>query len=90
MKENKAFRMPFITKKQLKSRQVLHTIFLEPQYKIYRGASILYLNASFSDVPSFSKILTPRLEPTNSKQCCLPTLFFKISLKAKTNIFIDI
>ena len=46
MKENKAFRIPFITKKQLKSR-------------VYRGASILYYNASFSDVPSFSKMSQP-------------------------------
>ena len=59
MKENKAFRIPFITKKQLKSRQALHRIFLKPQYKVYRGASILYFNASFSDVPSFSKISQP-------------------------------
>ena len=56
MKENKAFRIPFITKKQLKSRQVLHRIFLKHQYKVYRGASILYFNASFSEVLSFSKI----------------------------------
>ena len=35
MKE-KAFRIPFITKKQLKSRQALHRIFLKPQYKVYR------------------------------------------------------
>ena len=40
MKENKAFGIPFITKKQLKSRQALHRIFLKPQYKVYRGASI--------------------------------------------------
>ena len=63
MKENKAFRIPFITKKQLKSRQALHTIFLKPQYKVYkviqRGASIFYCNASFSDVPSFSKMSQP-------------------------------
>ena len=59
MKENKAFRIPFITKKQLKGRQALHRIFLKPQYKVYRGASILYFNASFSDVPSFSKISQP-------------------------------
>ena len=59
MKENKDFRIPFITKKQLKSRQVLHRIFLKPQYKIHRVASILYFNASFSDVPSFSKISQP-------------------------------
>ena len=59
MKENKAFRIPFITKKQLKSRQALHRIFLKPQYKVYRDASILYFDASFSDVPSFSKIPQP-------------------------------
>ena len=59
MKENKAFRILFITKKQLKGRQALHRIFLKPQYKVYRGASILYFNASFSDVPSFSKIPQP-------------------------------
>ena len=53
MKENKTFRIPFITKKQLKSKQALHRLFLKPQYKVYRGASILYFNASFSDVPSF-------------------------------------
>ena len=68
MKENKAFRIPFITKKQLKSRQALHIIFLKHQYKVYRGASILYLNASFYEVLSFFKnISTPRLEPTNDK-----------------------
>ena len=39
MKENKAFRIPFTTKKQLKSRQALHRISLKPQYKVYRGAS---------------------------------------------------
>ena len=60
MKENKAFRIPFITKKQLNnSRQALHRIFLKPQYKVYRGASILYFNASVSDVLSFSKISQP-------------------------------
>ena len=53
MKENKAFRIPFTTKKQLKSRQALHRIFLKPQYKVYRGAS------SFSDVLSFSKMSQP-------------------------------
>ena len=56
MKENKAFRIPFVTKKQLKSRQALHKNFLKPQYKVYRGASILYCNASFFDVSSFSKM----------------------------------
>ena len=59
MKENKAFRIPFMTKKELKGREALHRIFLKPQYKIYRGASILYRNASFSDIPSFSKMSQP-------------------------------
>ena len=36
MKDKKAFRIPFITKKQLKSRQNLQIIFLKPQYKVYR------------------------------------------------------
>ena len=60
MKENKAFRIPFTTKKQLKSRQAMHRIFLKPQYKVYRGASILYCSASFSDVPSFLKMSQPQ------------------------------
>ena len=79
MKENKAFRILFITKKQLESRQASHRMFLKPQYKVYRGVSILYFNTSFSDVPSFFKnISAPRLEPTNGKQCCLPPLSFNI------------
>ena len=56
MKENRAFRILFINKKQLQRWQALHRIFLKPQYKLYIGASILYFNASFSDVPYFSKI----------------------------------
>ena len=59
MKENRAFRILFITKIQLKSRQASHSIFLKPLYSVYRGASILYFNASFSDVPSFSKTSQP-------------------------------
>ena len=59
MKEVKAFRIPFIIKKQLKSIQALYRIFLKPQYKEYRGALILYFNTSFSDVPSFSKMYQP-------------------------------
>ena len=79
MKENKAFRILFIPKKQLKTRQTLHRMFLKPQYKVCRGASVLYFNTSFSDVLSFFKnISTPRLEPTNGKQCCLPPLSFNI------------
>ena len=68
MKENKAFRIPFITKKQLKGRQALHRIFLKPQYKVYRGASILYYNASSSDVWSFLKISQP---PGSNQQMVL-------------------
>ena len=59
MKENRAFRILFIIKKQLKSRQALHRISLKPQYKVHRGASMPYFNTSFSDVPSFSKISQP-------------------------------
>ena len=59
MKENKAFRIRFMTKKQLKGRQVLHRMFLKAQYKVYRGALILYCNASFSDFPSISKMSQP-------------------------------
>ena len=59
MKENKAFGIPFITKKQLKSRQALPRILLKPQYKVYRGASILCFNASFSGVLTLSKISQP-------------------------------
>ena len=71
MKENKAFRILFITKKQLKSRQGSHRMFLKPQYKVYRGVSILHFNASFSDVLSIS---------------ISPPLSFYISLKANINI----
>ena len=56
MKENRAFRILFINKKQLQRWQALHRIFLKPQYKVYIGASILYFNASFSDAPYFSKM----------------------------------
>ena len=58
MKETKAFRILFIIKKQLKSRQASHRMFLKPQYKVYEGASILYFNTS-SDVLSFSKTSQP-------------------------------
>ena len=59
MKENKAFRTTSITKKQLKGGRALHRIFFKPQYKVYRGASILYCNASYSDVPPFSNMSQP-------------------------------
>ena len=55
---------------------------MKPQYKVYREASIFYFNAPFFWCSLFFKnISTPRLEPTNGKQCCLPPLSFKISLK---------
>ena len=60
MKENKAFGIIFITKKQLKSRQGSHRMFLKPQYKVYRGVSILYFNTFFSDVLLFQKYLNPQ------------------------------
>ena len=58
MKEAKALRILFIIKKQLKSRQASHRMFLKAQYQVYGGASILYFNTS-SDVLSFSKISQP-------------------------------
>ena len=77
MKENRAFRIPFLTKKQLKSRQALHTIFFKPQYKVYRGVSILYFNASFSDVLSLSKISQP---PDQNQQPCPSRLASRLTL----------
>ena len=59
MKENKAFGIPFYSQKTIKKQTALYRIFLKPQYKVYRGASILYFNASFSDVLTFSKISQP-------------------------------
>ena len=65
-----------------KNRQVLHRIFLKPQYKMQKSASVLCFNASFFDVPSFSKISQPTGQSQqNGKQCCLPPLSFKVSLK---------
>ena len=73
MKENKTFRIPFITKKQLKSRQALHRLFLKPQYKACRGSSIFYFNASFSDVPFSSKMSQP---PTQNQQMVLNSVAY--------------
>ena len=64
MKEKKAFRIPFYNKKQ----------FLKPHYKIYIGASILYFNASFSDVPSFSKRSQP---PGQNQQMVLNSAVYQ-------------
>ena len=45
MKENKAFIIPFITKKQLKIRQALHIIFLKPNAKyVERPQSSISMN----------------------------------------------
>ena len=41
-----------------------HEIFLKPQYKMYRGASVPYSTHPLSDVHSFKNIATPRVEPT--------------------------
>ena len=73
IKEKKAFRIPFITKKQLKSRQALNRILLKPERKVYRGASILQVNASFSDGPSFSKISEP---PGQNQQMVLNSVIY--------------
>ena len=88
MKEYKA-RIAFVNQKQLKGRQALHRIFLKPQYKVYRGLSVLYFNASFPGVPFFQNISTSRLEPINGKQCCLTFLSFKISLEANKDQISD-
>ena len=74
MKENKALRIPFITKKQLKGRQSLQRIFLKAQYKVHRGASIFYCNASFSDVPSFSKMSQ---SPGSNQQMVLNSVVYQ-------------
>ena len=87
MKENKAFRILFITKKQLKSRQGSYRMFLKPQYKVYRGVSILYFNTSFSDVLSILKISQPPVWNQQMVKCCLPPLSFYISPKANINIY---
>ena len=50
----------------------MHRIFLKPQYKVYRGASILYFDASFSDVTSFSKMSQPQVR---TKQMALNSVF---------------
>ena len=87
MKENKVFRILFITNEQLKSRQGSHRMFLKPQYRVYRGVSILNFNTSFSDVLSISKISQSPVWNQQMVKCCLPPLSFYISLKANINIY---
>ena len=72
-KENKAFRIPFITKKQKADRLYIYRIFLKSQYKAYRGASILYCNTSISDVLSFSKMSQP---PGQCQQIALNSVVY--------------
>ena len=86
MKENKAFRIPFIAKKQLKSSQALHRIFLKPNTTHTAVPQSSLSTHPFLMLPLFQKHLIPRLESTNGKQCCLPPLSFKINLKANINI----
>ena len=79
MTENKAFRIPFIIKKQLKDRQSLHIIFLKLQYKVYRGASIFIVTHPFLMFHLFQKCFNLQVIP--------PPLFFKNSLNANINIY---
>ena len=48
---------------------------------IQRCLNLLFQRTDFLMFPFFKNISTPRLEPTSNKQCCLPPLSFKISLK---------
>ena len=81
MKVNKAFRIPFITKKQLKSRVFAENFLEAPIQSIQRCLNPLFQPILFWCSLFFKNISTPRLEPTNGvKQCCLPSLPFKISL----------
>ena len=48
-------------------------IFLKPKYKVYGETSIFYFNLPFSQPPGKNQQIR--------KQCCLPPLSFKISLR---------
>ena len=90
MKENRAFRIFFITKKQLKRRQALHRIFLKLQCKVYRGASILCFNTAFFDVHSFSKISQP---PGQNQQMALSVVYHSCPSRLASRLtlkFLDI
>ena len=58
MKVNKAFRIPFITKKQLKSRVFAENFLEAPIQSIQRCLNPLFQRIFFY-VPSFSKISQP-------------------------------
>ena len=61
MKENKAFRILFITKKQLKSRQGSYRMFLKPQYKKYTEVSQSSISTHpFLMFSLFQKYLNPQ------------------------------
>ena len=55
---------------------------MKSQYKVYKEASIFYLNASFFWYFFFFKnISASKSEPINGKKCCLPPFSFQIGLK---------
>ena len=85
MKVNKAFRIPFITKKQLKSRVFAENFLEGPVQSIQRCLNPLFQLILFWCSLIFINISIPRLEPTNGNPCCLPPLPFKISLEANIN-----
>ena len=61
MKENKAFRIPFITKKQLKRKQALHRTFLKSQHKYAEVPQSSISTHSFLVFPRFQKYLKPQV-----------------------------
>ena len=92
MKENIVFRSySFLSpKRQQKSRQDLHEIFLKPQYKCLEVPQFSISTHLFSIAPYYSRITQiPGQSQQNGKQCSLPPLFFKINLK-ETSFHISI
>ena len=61
MKENKAFRIPFITKKQLQGRQALHRTFLKSQHKYAEVPQSSISTHSFLMFSLFQKYLKPHV-----------------------------
>ena len=54
---------------------------MKPQYKVYREASIFYLNTPFFDAPSFWKNLNPQVRTKKLVNFCLLLFSLKISLR---------
>ena len=73
MKKNKAFRIPFITKKQLKSRQALHRIFLKPHTKYTEVSQSSTVMHPFLIFYLFQKCLTPQVRTDKWYQTVLFT-----------------